>query len=128
MTVLTALRFCARKVLFLIAASVLASAQTTPSEDAKLPLLNETVARKMVKYKVDPEYPATARQFRIFGDVQAEIVIGSDGKVESILNATGNQLLQGPVKAALRKWVFEPSTVDGKGVRIRTRITFTFKL
>jgi TonB family protein len=77
---------------------------------------------------VDPEYPATARQFHMAGDVSAEIVIGVDGKVESVLSTTGNQLLQGPAKAALRKWVFEPYVVDGVGVRVRTRITFRFKI
>jgi|SRR6185312_6587112 len=124
----TTLRFCVRTLAITIAASLAAGAQTGPSNDEKLPLLNETVARKLVKYKVDPEYPATARQFRLSGDVQAEIIIGLDGKVENVLHETGNPVLQGPVKTALRKWVFEPYTVDGKSVRIRTRITFTFKL
>jgi TonB family protein len=121
-------RFRTQTLLILIAASLMASAQTAPSGDEKLSLLNESVARKLIKYKVDPEYPATARQFRLAGDVQAEIVIAADGKVESVLRVTGNPVLQAPVKTALRKWIFEPYTVEGKGVRIRTRITFTFKL
>jgi TonB family protein len=103
-------------------------AQAPAAGDAKAILLNETVVRQMIKYKIDPEYPATARQFHIFGDVVVQVTIGADGKVESVDEARGNQLLQGSVKSALRKWVFSPYLADGKAARVRTSMTFSFKL
>jgi periplasmic protein TonB len=88
----------------------------------------EAVARQSVKYRVDPEYPATARQFKIAGDVITQITIGTDGKVESIDDASGNQLLKASATAALRKWVFSPFVKDGKPVKVQTSITFQFHL
>jgi TonB family protein len=90
--------------------------------------VTEPVARQSVKYRVDPEYPATARQFKIAGDVIARITIGTDGKVESIDEATGNQLLKTSATSALRKWIFLPFARDGKPVRVQTSITFQFHL
>lgn len=89
--------------------------------------LGEAVVRKSLKSHVDPEMPAAARQFHIYGDVETQFTIGLDGKVESIDEAKGNQLLKASVAAALKKWVFIPFTHDGAPVKVRTEITFEFK-
>jgi TonB family protein len=117
-----------RNLLPILVATLAAAAQTGPSNGAQPPLVSEAHVKQAIKYKVDPEYPATARQFRVTGVVVAEFTIGTDGKVESVDSATGNQLLTGAVKTALRKWVFTPFEMDGKPIRVRSTMTFTFRL
>jgi TonB family protein len=104
------------------------AAQTAGAGGAKPPLVSEVQAKQAVKHKVDPEYPATARQFRITGNVVAQFTIGLDGKVESVDSVVGNLLLTESVKTALRKWEFTPFELNGKPIRVRSTITFAFKL
>jgi TonB family protein len=96
--------------------------------DGKASVVSESVARQRVKVKVDPEYPATARQFKIFGEVVTQVTIGADGKIESVDDVKGNMILQASVKNVLRKWVFEPYVLDGKPIRIKTSLSFNFRL
>jgi len=103
-------------------------AQAPPGGD-KLIFINESSARQLVKYKIEPEYPATARQFHIAGEVIAQLTVGPDGKVETIDEAKGNLILQASVKTVLRKWVFGPYVAaDGKPTRFKTSLTFSFRL
>lgn len=117
-----------KRVPILTIATVLTAVPAFSQSDSKPATVSETQARLSIKYKVDPEYPATARQFHLFGVVVAQITVGPDGKVESVDDASGNQILQGAVKSALRKWVFSPFLVDGKPSRVKTSMTFSFRL
>jgi len=100
-------------------------AQNQPSSTVLY--LDESAVRRSIKTRVDPEMPAAARQFHIYGDVVAQFTIGLDGKVESIDQAKGNQLLAASATTALKKWTFIPFTHDGAPVRVKTAITFAFK-
>jgi len=102
-------------------------AQAPPGGD-KLVFISESSARQLVKYKVEPEYPATARQFHIAGEVIAQLTVGPDGKVETIDEAKGNLILQASVKTVLRKWIFGPYVPEGKPTRFKTSLTFSFRL
>jgi len=99
----------------------------SPKASATVLYLDEAVVRKSLKSHVDPEMPAAARQFHIYGEVSTQFTIGLDGKVESIDDEKGNQLLKASVATALKKWVFVPFTHDGAPVRVKTGITFAFK-
>src|SRR5262249_55937675 len=46
--------------------------------------LSEEEAKKAVTSKVNPEYPAMARQMRLGGKVQVDAYIDTDGKVEKV--------------------------------------------
>lgn len=107
---------------------VMLAALAVAQQDEKATFVSESAARQHIKVKVDPEYPATARQFRIAGDVIARITIGTDGKVETVDETNGNMLLQASVKTVLRKWVFMPYVVEGKAVRVKTSLSFNFRL
>ncbi len=118
--------FLARHLTLLATITVLALAQTPPAANPNIVAVAESTARNLIKHKVDPEYPATARQFHMGGAVVASVTIGTDGKVESVAEIKGNQILQGSVRSALQKWVFSPYLRDGKAVRMRTTLSFVF--
>ena len=91
-------------------------------------VLSDKAVREAAKFHVEPEYPAAARQFRVSGEVIAEMTVGLDGKVESVTIAKGNPLLSASVVAALKKWTFAPFNVDGHPSRVKSTLTFAFKL
>ncbi|MCU1329459.1 MAG: outer rane transport energization protein TonB [Bryobacterales bacterium] len=117
-----------RSCLLIAATGLMACAFAFAQGDANPMFVSESAARQRVKVRVDPEYPATARQFKISGDVVAQITIGTDGKVESLDDAKGNMILQSSVKTVVRKWVFMPYLVEGKAVRFKTSLSFNFRL
>ena len=78
--------------------------------------------------RVQPEYPAIARQFKVEGMVELEAVIGESGKVEKVNIVSGNAMLTRAGADALKQWKFAPFTEDGKPVKALAPISFTFKM
>jgi protein TonB len=78
--------------------------------------------------KVDPGYPAAAKQARQAGSVAVEVTISEQGIVTSARALSGPMLLRNAAVAAARAWKFRPSTLGGVPVTTSTTIVFNFKL
>jgi TonB family protein len=78
--------------------------------------------------KVQPDYPAIARQLKIQGVVELEAVVDTNGEVEKVNIQNGSPVLTKPCAEALKKWKFKPFIEDGKAVTALVPVTFTFKL
>lgn len=78
--------------------------------------------------KVEPIYPAFARQNHIQGVVSLSIVVNEEGKVESIQKISGDSLLTPAAIDAVKQWVYKPSQLAGKPVKVRTNVDITFAL
>ncbi|HZL56291.1 MAG TPA: energy transducer TonB [Bryobacteraceae bacterium] len=85
-------------------------------------------AIKAAKERVEPEYPAMAKQLHLEGAVQLEAHIGENGIVEEVKPLTGNAVLMNSAVAAIKKWKFTPFTADGKPVKAVADLSFHFKL
>jgi TonB family protein len=109
--------------IWLLACSGLLTAQ-----DALL-RVSETEARKAVVKKVEPEYPAMARQIRLSGQVQVDVVIAETGAVEKVSVLKGNVLLSNSAVSALKKWKFTPfAGAANKPAKAIASLTFDFRL
>jgi TonB family protein len=100
---------------------------STGAEDKTIFLSSHT-ARQVAKVRPEPEYPATARQFRLSADVVAEFTVGLDGKVEKVAITQGHPMFNSAVIAAVKRWAFDPYMVDGHPMKFRSTLTFNFKL
>ena len=91
--------------------------------------VSETEARKAVVKKIEPEYPAMARQVRLSGQVQVDVIIDAAGNVEKVNVVRGNVLLSNSAANALKRWKFTPFTGGGaKPTRAIASLTFDFHL
>lgn len=90
--------------------------------------LSEAEGMKLVQTKVNPEYPATARQMHIVGKVQVEVHIDEDGRVEKAQPIAGNLMLGTAAANAVKRWKFHPPTANGKPTKAITEIGFDFKM
>jgi protein TonB len=90
--------------------------------------ISESDARKAAIKKVEPEYPAMARQVRMSGQVQVDVLIDANGSVEKCTVVKGNVLLSNSAVTALKKWRFTPFTSAGQPARAVASITFEFRL
>jgi protein TonB len=90
--------------------------------------ISESDARKAAIKRVEPEYPAMARQVRLSGQVQVDVLIGPNGLVEKCTVLKGNVLLSNSAVSALKKWKFAPFSSEGQPTKAITVITFEFRL
>jgi TonB family protein len=98
------------------------------SAQEKTVQLNETELRKAATVKIEPEYPAVARQIRLTGDVELEVTIDAAGSVDKVTVRRGNTLLAGPSVQAVKRWKFSGFRADGQPARAVGPIKFSFQI
>ena len=77
-----------------------------------------------------PEYPAGAASVSECGRVRLEILIGSDGRVESVrvLRSSGFARLDEAAESGVRNWRFRPTRRAGSPVAWRLEHTIVFRV
>jgi TonB family protein len=85
-------------------------------------------AMKAAVKKVPPDYPPMARQMKVQGKVEVDVVIDADGNVEEVKILSGNALLTGAVVNSVKKWKFTPFTQNGAPAKAVAALDFDFKL
>jgi TonB family protein len=91
------------------------------------PTATERYSRKPTK-TVEPDYPEAALSARIQGDVIVTLIVATNGHVETVTAATGNEKLRTAAVEAVQQWEWEPLLVFGKPSRFRTRAVVHFAL
>ena len=86
-----------------------------------------TDAIKAATSKVQPQYPAVARQMKIAGHVEIEAVVETDGSVASAKAVSGNPMLTQPAISAVEKWKFTPFTSNGEPTKAIVTLGFDFR-
>ena len=75
-----------------------------------------------------PSYPAIAKAARAEGEVSVRITVDESGRVVSASAVSGHPLLQQAAVAAAREARFEPTTVNGRPVRVSATLSYRFAL
>ena len=109
------------------AALALVSGHPAKAQDVSIHV-SQSEAIKAAKSKVEPEYPAMAKQLHLEGAVELEAHIGENGSVEDVKPLTGNAILMNAAVSAIKKWKFTPFTADGKPSKAVADLSFRFKL
>lgn len=78
--------------------------------------------------KVQPDYPPMARQLKMQGTVELEVLVSETGEVTKVDIVSGNPVLTAPAVQAVKHWKFKPFMEDGKAVRVLAPIVMDFKL
>jgi TonB family protein len=117
----TLIRRCGLPLLAALALAATCGAQE-PKKVTKTEGLNAATT------KVQPEYPAMAKQLKIEGPVELEAVVSETGTVEKVNILSGNPVLTRPAADAVRKWKFVPFTADGKTVKALVPVGMNFKM
>ncbi len=101
-----------------------------PPAPAAIPRVRVGTGVKLgrVLVRVEPVYPAVARQMRVAGVVELEGVVGTDGRLKELRVKSGPALLARAAFDAVAQWVYEPTTLNGRPVEVVAPITVTFRL
>jgi len=86
------------------------------------------IQQALLVVRVEPQYPALARQTRLEGTVQIRAVIGTDGTVQSAEILSGHPWLAQAARDAILRWRYRPTLLRGQPVEVETLITVIFKM
>ncbi len=85
--------------------------------------------REPVKVRhVDPVYPPLALAARVQGPVVLQCVITTEGNVSEITVVSGHPLLKDAAVAAVSRWRYRPTLLNGEPVSVILTVTVTFSL
>jgi TonB family protein len=84
-------------------------------------------AAKIVS-KVQPVYPAEARQDHVEGTVALHVIIGKDGNVQETSVMSGPPALVQPTLDAVKQWRYQPTLLNGKPVEVDTQVNVIYQL
>jgi TonB family protein len=85
------------------------------------------VMDKLLTHKIDPVYPAAAREQNLRGVVLLETVVGADGSVVDAQPLSGPEALAPAAVDAVKWWRFQPYHVNGKAVPVETTLAVEFR-
>ena len=71
---------------------------------------------RRAKSKVQPAYPDLARKMNLAGTVKVAVVVAPNGTVKEAKVIGGHPVLAGAALDAVKKWKFEPASVETSGV------------
>jgi TonB family protein len=108
-------------------ASPAAQAGFPPSGEPRIPVGGGVQAAKLIQSS-PPEYPPLALQARIQGTVRFNALIGKDGHVLNLQLISGHPLLVPAAQEAAKKYVYQPTLLNGQPVEVITQIDVNFIL
>jgi protein TonB len=73
-------------------------------------------------------YPSVAKEAHVQGDVVVDTQIDKYGNVVHMKATSGPMLLRQAALDAVRKWKYQPSTLDGQPVSVEMLVTVKFRL
>jgi len=79
-------------------------------------------------YRVQPVYPALARQARVQGSVELRAIISRAGTIENLIVVRGHPMLSAAAIDAVRRWRYRPYLLNSQPVEVETGITVNFLL
>ena len=98
-----------------------------PAPPKRIPVGGKVQEGKLVSGP-RPVYPQLAIQARIQGTVRLEAVISRDGTILNLRAVSGHPLLIPAALAAVQRWVFRPTSLNGEPVEVATVIEVNFTL
>ena len=78
--------------------------------------------------RVQPDYPAIARQARVQGQVVLRAMISRDGAIENLQVLSGHPMLVRAAVDAVRQWRYRPYVLNGEPIEVETEVTVNFVL
>jgi TonB family protein len=98
-----------------------------PPEPKKPPKAGGGLQRGRAIVQVNPIYPSNTRSLDpFFRSAMVMVEVSEQGRVIDARVTRGHPLLHGAVLEAARKWVFEPTTLNGIPIKVKNILNFVF--
>ena len=105
------------------------STPVVPKEVKRTPVrIGGHVREPQVIKRVEPAYPALARQTHMQGVVLIDAILDEHGNVVEMKVVSGPPLLIQAAFDAVRQWKYEPTYLNDEPVAVQMNISVTFRL
>ena len=109
--------------------SILGSGQVLPPPP---PVVHHPPVSRMMEgnlvLRVQPNYPAIARQARVQGEVVLRAMISREGTIENLQVLSGHPMLVRSAVDAVRQWRYRPYVLNGEPIEVETEVKVNFVL
>jgi protein TonB len=99
-----------------------------PGTEQDILIPGPTVTRPILIRRVEPVYPQLAIRTRTEGTVILQGIIGTDGRVESLIVLRSHRMLDEAALSAVREWLYAPARHQGRPVKVYLTIRVEFEL
>ena len=89
------------------------NAQKAPQQTLRI---SQGVSQGLIVKKVQPLYPAQARQMRLEGIVELQANISKSGSISGVKQLSGDPVLGRAAMDAVRQWKYKPYFLNGEPV------------
>jgi protein TonB len=97
-----------------------------PPPTISRPIRTSAVMEGNLIRRVEPQYPAIAKQIHLEGVVVLNAIISREGNIERVDVASGPGVLALAAREAVRQWKYRPYFLNGEPVEVETQITVNF--
>ena len=96
-----------------------------PASVKRVRVGSQAQAAKLL-FQPEPEYPALAKDARVQGTVRLEVVVAKHGTVEQLRVLSGHPLLVEAAEAAVERWRYQPTVLNGSPIEVVTEVDVDF--
>jgi len=82
----------------------------------------------MLIRRIEPQYPALAKQLHREGRVEMHARIAIDGTIQSLEIVSGDPIFHLSAMEAVSQWLYRPTVLNGQKVEVDTYITVIYTL
>ncbi|HUK24556.1 MAG TPA: TonB family protein [Terriglobales bacterium] len=107
---------------------ILNSGTAPPPPKLERVKVSQGVTQGLLIHKVEPQYPAIARQARIQGTVVLNAIISRQGQIQNLKVISGSPMLVPAAIQAVKQWRYKPYVLNGNPVEVETSVTVNFNL
>jgi len=106
------------------------SRQDSPLREGvpKLVRVSAGIMQGLLEHKVDPEYPAEAKEKHVEGTVLLNVDIDDEGNVGRVELVSGHPMLAPAAMDAVLAWTYRPFVLNGVAVPVETTVQVQFAL
>ena len=99
-----------------------------PYSPASRPLRRSVMMEGNLIHRVEPLYPAIAKQIHLEGTVVLQAIISREGNIERVEVASGLSPLVSAARDAVQQWKYRPYLLNDEPIEVETQITVNFVL
>lgn len=99
-----------------------------PGPGTKRVRISSGVAEGLIRHKVDPSYPAKARENYVTGDVLLRFIIDRQGNVTDLTVLQGDPILVESAVKAVKKWKYRPYILYGEAIEAETTVKIQYHM
>jgi TonB family protein len=107
---------------------VVTRSETAPPQVPSVINVGGRVQQAKLITSVPPVYPNIARQARISGTVELQVVIDPAGHIQSANVVSGHPLLRQAALDSVIQWVYQPTLLNGQPVSVATTVDVIFSI